>query len=68
MSTMTRPASLTIIAEGCCTECAAAVPFSRTPLRGEVVRCPDCNAELEVTDTEPVALALAPEVEEDWGE
>ena len=30
--------------------------------------CPDCGAELEVTATGPVALALAPEAEEDWGE
>jgi alpha-aminoadipate carrier protein LysW len=51
-----------------CPECAAPVPFIRTPLRGEVVRCPDCTAELEVTDTQPVSLTLAPQVEEDWGE
>lgn len=51
-----------------CPECDAAVAFSRTPLRGEVVRCPDCGVELEVTDTSPVSLSPAPEVEEDWGE
>ena len=51
-----------------CTECAGAVTFSRDPLRGEVVRCPECGVELEVTDTAPIALAPAPEVQEDWGE
>jgi alpha-aminoadipate carrier protein LysW len=51
-----------------CPECDAGVSFQRTPVRGEVVRCPDCSAELEVTAIAPVTLELAPEVEEDWGE
>jgi alpha-aminoadipate carrier protein LysW len=51
-----------------CPECAAAVTFTRAPLQGEVIRCRDCTAELEVTDTSPITLTLAPQVEEDWGE
>ena len=51
-----------------CPECEANVPFARRPLQGEVVRCPDCNAELEVTALDPITLELAPEVQEDWGE
>lgn len=51
-----------------CPECAGGVEFTRTPLRGEVVRCGDCGVELEVTNTEPISLVLAPTVEEDWGE
>ncbi|MBX3389250.1 MAG: lysine biosynthesis protein LysW [Phycisphaeraceae bacterium] len=51
-----------------CPECEGNVPFVRRPLQGEVVRCPDCNAELEVTGLDPVRLELAPEVQEDWGE
>lgn len=51
-----------------CPECDAAVSFARRPLAGEVVRCTDCTAELEVTSTAPITLALAPQVEEDWGE
>lgn len=51
-----------------CPQCDAAVLFKREPLRSEVTRCADCNAELEVTNTNPVTLELAPEVEEDWGE
>ena len=37
-------------------------------VKGEIVSCPDCGAELEVTSIDPIALALAPEAEEDWGE
>jgi alpha-aminoadipate carrier protein LysW len=33
-----------------------------------VVRCVSCGVELEVIEIAPVQLALAPEVEEDWGE
>jgi alpha-aminoadipate carrier protein LysW len=51
-----------------CPECAARVPFARPPFRSEVVACPDCAAELEVTQASPITLALAPEVQEDWGE
>ena len=51
-----------------CPECEGAVPVTRRPIKGEVLRCGDCGAELEVTSVQPLALALAPEVEEDWGE
>ncbi len=51
-----------------CPECAADVSFTRAPLQGEVVRCKECKAELEVTNTAPIELTLAPQVEEDWGE
>lgn len=51
-----------------CPECAGSVTFARAPLNGEVVRCGDCGVELEVTNTAPITVTLAPEVEEDWGE
>jgi alpha-aminoadipate/glutamate carrier protein LysW len=51
-----------------CPECAGSVELARAPLCGEVVRCHECSAELEVTCTSPLTLALAPEVQEDWGE
>lgn len=51
-----------------CPECDAAVEFSRAPLNGEIANCTDCSAELEVINTAPITLELAPEVEEDWGE
>ncbi len=51
-----------------CPECEGEVSFARRPINGEVCRCGDCSAELEVTRLEPLRLELAPEVQEDWGE
>ena len=50
-----------------CPECDAAIALN-DPIGGEIVSCPDCGVELEVTSLEPLTLELAPEVEEDWGE
>jgi len=51
-----------------CPECSAEITIAANTMTGEIVVCPDCGAELEVTDLTPPTLALAPEVEEDWGE
>ena len=51
-----------------CPECAAEVPLSADLEQGEIVPCPECGVELEVLSTDPVALGLAPEEGEDWGE
>lgn len=51
-----------------CPECAADVTLPADTMQSEIVACPDCGAELEVVSLDPLALALAPEVEEDWGE
>ncbi len=51
-----------------CPECEASIALARSPIAGEVVRCGDCSAELEVTGVAPLRLELAPEVQEDWGE
>lgn len=50
-----------------CTECLRDLPIE-DPLPGELVDCPDCGAELEVVEPDPVRLEPAPEIEEDWGE
>ena len=50
-----------------CPECEAEVTVDGLMV-GEVTSCPDCNAELEVINVEQPEVALAPEVEEDWGE
>jgi alpha-aminoadipate carrier protein LysW len=50
-----------------CPECEAEVSLQDLMV-GEIVYCPDCNAELEVLSIEQPEVALAPEVEEDWGE
>jgi len=51
-----------------CPECAYDLGFAETPRLSEIVECADCHSELEVITLNPTALALAPEVEEDWGE
>jgi alpha-aminoadipate carrier protein LysW len=50
-----------------CPECEASITLQGLMV-GEIIYCPDCNAELEVLNLEQPAVALAPEVEEDWGE
>lgn len=68
------PTRLTAVLEGegfsvaKCPECDADVSVGTDAVKGEIVACPDCGAELEVTDLEPTVLALAPKEEEDWGE
>ena len=51
-----------------CLECGAELELGSDLELGEIVVCPDCGMELEVTGLEPVTLEAAPEVEEDWGE
>ena len=51
-----------------CPECDTKVPTADRLRLGELVECPGCRSELEVIALQPVALALAPEAEEDWGE
>lgn len=53
---------------GTCPVCSADVPIEDGTLVNEILPCPDCGAELEVTSLDPVKLEEAPEVEEDWGE
>ncbi len=50
-----------------CPECDATINLQGL-LVNEIIYCPDCNAELEVLNLEQPTVALAPQVEEDWGE
>jgi alpha-aminoadipate carrier protein LysW len=51
-----------------CPECEATLTLDNV-LQGEIVVCPDCGLDLEVTATSPaLALAPAPLEAEDWGE
>ena len=50
-----------------CPECEAEINLSNV-LRGEIVPCPDCGADLEVVSVDPIVLELAPMEQEDWGE
>jgi alpha-aminoadipate carrier protein LysW len=51
-----------------CPECDAEIGIPTDAMLNELISCPDCGAELEILNLEPVELELAPEVEEDWGE
>ena len=51
-----------------CSECGAELDVAGDVMLGEILPCPDCGAELEVVSLSPLAIELAPEVEEDWGE
>lgn len=51
-----------------CPECDSQVEIPTDALAGEVVTCGDCSSELEVMTLDPLAVELAPEMEEDWGE
>lgn len=50
-----------------CPECDAEITLEDV-VQGEIVVCPDCGIDLEVTSLSPVKLELAPMEEEDWGE
>lgn len=50
-----------------CPACEAAIPPERWEL-GDILTCPECGVEVEVIGLDPLELAVAPKVEEDWGE
>jgi alpha-aminoadipate carrier protein LysW len=50
-----------------CPVCDADVKMTDV-IMGELVTCPDCGVELEVTSLSPLTVEEAPEVQEDWGE
>jgi len=37
-------------------------------IKNELFSCPDCGAELEVIEINPLEVKEAPKEEEDWGE
>lgn len=51
-----------------CPECAAEIMLAENTEVGEIIVCPDCAVDLEVTGLEPAAIQLAPMEQEDWGE
>ncbi len=53
---------------GRCPVCDAAIVPAGEAVIAELVPCPDCGSELEVTGLEPLAFAQAPREEEDWGQ
>lgn len=51
-----------------CPECVADITLEANAEIGEIIVCPDCGVDLEVTALQPAAVDLAPMEEEDWGE
>ncbi|WP_347117535.1 lysine biosynthesis protein LysW [Streptomyces sp. 21So2-11] len=51
-----------------CPECVGNVEFAEKPELNEIIECGECAGELEVISLDPLVIAVAPEVEEDWGE
>jgi alpha-aminoadipate carrier protein LysW len=51
-----------------CPECAANIPLAPETEMGEILVCPDCGTDLEITSLDPPTVALAPIEQEDWGE
>lgn len=56
--------------EAKCLECDAAVRIESDAVVGEIVSCPDCGADYEVSSLEngTVTIKKAESVKEDWGE
>lgn len=51
-----------------CPGCGAEVATEQAAMPNEILTCATCRSELEVVTVSPMLLALAPEIEEDWGE
>jgi alpha-aminoadipate carrier protein LysW len=51
-----------------CPECVAEFAMDATTEVGEIIVCPDCGVDLEVTSLAPAEVDLAPMEQEDWGE
>ena len=51
-----------------CPTCDAGLAVPADVMLGEILGCDDCGVELEITALDPLGVAEAPEVAEDWGE
>lgn len=51
-----------------CPECNSEVAVEPSTRVTTIIVCGACQSELEVVSTDPIELALAPAIEEDWGE
>lgn len=59
---------MTTVATSTCPDCTASVPTDDGLRVMSIVVCPACKVELEVINVDPPEFALAPEIEEDFGE
>jgi alpha-aminoadipate carrier protein LysW len=51
-----------------CPECDAEFTLDDNTEVGEIIVCPDCGVDLEVTSLDPAKVEPAPMEQEDWGE
>jgi alpha-aminoadipate carrier protein LysW len=51
-----------------CPECDAKLTIPENAVAGEIVDCPECGQELEVTNAETGEVRAAETEGEDWGE
>lgn len=51
-----------------CPVCDAEIDLPEGTVEGELIECPECGTELEVSSVDPFELSEAPQEEEDWGE
>ena len=51
-----------------CVVCEGKFVVPDSVLVGEILTCPDCGSDLEVTSLDPLKVEEAPEIQEDWGE
>jgi len=51
-----------------CPECGAEITLEASTEVGEILVCPDCGVDLEITSLNPSSVDLAPMEQEDWGE
>lgn len=56
------------MAQVVCVVCEGQVVLPQEAMVGEILLCPDCGTELELTSLDPLAVEEAPQVQEDWGE
>ncbi|MFQ5638862.1 MAG: lysine biosynthesis protein LysW [bacterium] len=51
-----------------CPICDGSLKLEGDTVQGELLECPECGTELEVTSIAPFQVEEAPQEEEDWGE
>jgi len=59
-----------MVKKGTCPSCYYEIEVSDDVILGEILECPDCGAELEITKItkNTIELQIAEEIEDDWGE
>jgi len=51
-----------------CLDCHADIRIEEDTQVGEVLTCPECSTDFEVTGVNPMKLTPAPVAQEDWGQ